>query len=487
MTRYLCISVTFLDPFFHGKGDSDAEHPAGRPEWPPSPMRLFQALLAGSRTGCRNREWSPAKAAAFRWLECQGAPLIVAPVARLASAVTLFVPNNDGDKKFDRQERLTSKLVYPHRLCGGDTVHYLWPIDEAAHSHAVLLAGEARHLLSLGWGIDQVVGNGRILDEAQAAELRGQGMCWRPWTHYRLGQQQRRIPVKGSLSDLERVHKSFLGRVNRMQYRRPIKVTRFDTVTYMSVCTMPWRSYAVFELPEGVAFRQVDVVKVAAMLRSLTCREHNRRDFQEQFPEIDPEVYLAGHVNRTEQTPPRFSYLPLPTIGHEHADGMIRRLLIAEPYGGDGSCARWAQNRLRNQTLRDIDGNECGELLDLWRSGSEAMIQRYVGEGEVWSTVTPVILPGFDDGKHTKAEKLFLTAVKQAGLPLEAFAELALRKAPFWPRSQHPRSYHRPDYLKSLPAWHAWIRFREAICGPVAIGAGRHCGLGVFAAEESRK
>ncbi|MER3462825.1 MAG: type I-U CRISPR-associated protein Cas5/Cas6, partial [Armatimonadota bacterium] len=45
MTRHLCISVTPLDDLFHGKGDDD------EPEWPPSPMRLFQALVAGSRTG----------------------------------------------------------------------------------------------------------------------------------------------------------------------------------------------------------------------------------------------------------------------------------------------------------------------------------------------------------------------------------------------------------------------------------------------------
>jgi CRISPR-associated protein Csb2 len=483
MMRYhLCISITFLDPLFHGKGNSDADHPDGRPEWPPSPLRLFQALLAGSRTGCRNREWSPAKAEAFCWLERQGPPLIVAPLARPASAVTLFVPNNDGDKAFNRQDRLTGKIMHPHRLCEGDTLHYLWPIDDSAQSHALLLSREARHLLTLGWGIDQVVGNGRILDEPQAAELQKQGHRWQAWTGHWPGRPQWRRPVKDSLLDLERVHQSFLGRINGRQYRPPLKLSRFDTVTYMSVSTMPPRSYAVFELPEGIAFRQVAVVKVAAMLRSLTCREQNRQDFQEQFPDTDPKVYLAGHVNDSAQTPPRFSYLPLPTIGHEHADGLIRRLLIAEPYGHDGSYARWAQVRLRTQVLRDNNGNERGVLLDIWRKASMRIIQRYVDESQTWSTVTPVVLPGFDDGKLTKAEKLFLTAAKQAGVPVDAIAELSLRKAPFWPGGQHPAVYHRPNYLQHLPAWHAGLRFREALPGPLAIGAGRHCGLGLFAA-----
>lgn len=252
---------------------------------------------------------------------------------------------------------------------------------------------------------------------------------------------------------------------------------------------LPPRPSAVFELPDGIAFRPVDADKVAAMLRSLVCREEHRTDFEEQFGE-DPEVYLAGHMNGGHPALPRFSYLPLPTIGHKHADGMIRRLLIAEPFGGDGTHAYWARYRLRNQTLLDHDGNERGVLLDVWRPGSRAMIARYVDESRVWTSVTPVILPGYDDFKRNgsaqderpnKAERLFVKALTQAGLPLEAISDVTLRKAPFWPGAQHPREYHRPNYLKGYAAWHVHLVFRESISGPLAIGAGRHGGLGIFA------
>jgi len=203
------------------------------------------------------------------------------------------------------------------------------------------------------------------------------------------------------------------------------------------------------------------------------------------FP-CDAETYVAGHIaEKNGDTPARFSYLPLPTIGHEHADGMIRRLLIAEPYGGDGSHARWAQRRLVNQSLRDHDGNERGILLELWRTTSERVVGDYVGEGKDWATVTPVILPGFDDGRQAKADKLVLKAVTQAGIPPGAVSDLAVRMAPFWPGSLHPRQYQRPNYLQHLPGWHVRLRFREPIPGPLALGAGRHCGLGVFARVES--
>ena len=219
------------------------------------------------------------------------------------------------------------------------------------------------------------------------------------------------------------------------------------------------------------------------MLRSVACRSENRRDFEEQFGSI-AEVYVAGHTHGERHTPPRFSYLPLPTIGHPHSDGMIRRLLIAEPYGGDGLRARWAGRRLVGQVLRDTHGDGRGRLLELWRKTSRDMIGRYAGEGKTWSTVTPTVLPGYDDGKLAKAEKLFLQAIEQAGLSVGGITDLTMRKAPFWPGSQHSNHYRKPRYLKHLPAWHVRLTFNGTALGPLAVGAGRHIGLGLMAVSD---
>lgn len=494
MTRYFSVSVRLLDPQFHGKCDED------EPEWPPSPMRLFQALLAGSRTGCRNADWSDVRAAAFEWLERlsqQSPPEIVAPEVSRSSGYTSFVPNNDGDKKFDRQDRLTSKIVRPHRLVNATyshddrhRLHYLWGIrDEdwpAAEPHAKLLCREARNLLALGWGIDQAVGHGQILSEGEAAKLPGNR--WRALLGPSSGKQTLRVPKEGSLKDLQRSHESFEARIRVVRHGRrtaleyqPIYRARvFDAVVYLPAGAVPPRHYAVFELPEGIAFRQEAANEVAAMLRSLACR-CAQADTHE-FPG-GAETFVAGHLERdTECTPPRFSYLPLPTVGGEHADGMIRRLLVTEAYGGDGSHSRWAQQRLRGQVLRDVAGNERGVLLDLWRSGSRTMIHRYVEDSEAWASVTPLILPGFDDGNLKKRDAMVLKAISQAGIAIEQVTSFTLRKAPYWHGSQHPRGYRRPDYLKHYPGWHVYLRFQQQVSGPLVIGAGRHCGLGLFAA-----
>jgi CRISPR-associated protein Csb2 len=473
-SRYLCISVTFLDPLFHGQGDEV-------PEWPPSPMRLAQALVAGARTGYPGRAWSDARAHALGLLS-ERPPLIVGPEARRATRCTYFVPNNQSDVVLDRQERLTSKVAWPHRLLSGETVHYVWAIEPGEEEAARCLCDMAKCILCLGWGIDQVAASGRVLSEVEVGALPGRR--WQPWRLQRTGSQGWRVPSGDFVGDLDGCYRSFLKRVDGQSYCPDRKPTSFDVVHYVSSTALPPRAYAAFELPEGVAFRAENVAAVAAMLRSLACRLAREDEGAHAFPG-GAEVYVAGHVEQgTDETPPRFSYLPLPSIGHEHADGMIRRLLIAEPFGGEGVHAMWAQQRLRNGTLQDDRGNERGVLLDLWRHSSRRVVELYVRESQCWYSVTPVIIPGFDDGEQMKAERLFLKAVAQAGIPIAAVDWVALRKAPFWAGGAHPRQYFVPEYMRHFSRWHVAIRFREPIPGPLSIGVGRHVGLGLFAAPE---
>lgn len=477
MSRHLCISATFLDRAFHGKADGDS------PEWPPSPLRLFQALLAGARAGGRVGQWSTAQGEAFRWLERQGPPLIIAPEVDFSRGFTTFVPNNDGDQKPIRESRLTGKQVQPIFLRDGSSVHYLWPLEEeewiASRHQIEWISSEARHLFALGWGIDCAFAEGRLMNEGATDQL--SGIRWRPSAvaESRTG-DVRRVPVAGTLENLEDVYRSFCETVDGKSYRPRSKPAVFGSVVYLTETSMSFRPCARFEFVEEVAFRQEETSIVGAMLRGRTC-ELAKADTHD-FPG-GSEKYVAGHLAR-QTAAERFSYLPLPTIGHPHADGMIRRVLIAEPHGGDGSHARWVQSRVRNASLRDEGGQERTLLLEPWRAGR--VWELYLDYATAWSSVTPVILPGHDDhDSRRKAPALFLKAVEQAGIPRAAVAELQLRKAPFWPGSQHPRQYRRPGYLKHFPAWHAFIRFREPFPGPLAIGAGRHCGLGLFAAANA--
>jgi len=86
--------------------------------------------------------------------------------------------------------------------------------------------------------------------------------------------------------------------------------------------------------------------------------------------------------------------------------------------------------------------------------------------------------------KYSKVEKLLLKAIEQAGYSTEGLHDLYVQKAPFIKGAYHPRAYTRPKYLKSFSATHVRLAWKQEIAGPLALGAGRHCGLGLFADVE---
>ena len=70
----------------------------------------------------------------------------------------------------------------------------------------------------------------------------------------------------------------------------------------------------------------------------------------------DPEEYVAGHVAEGVRTRPPGSPTSLAKHRHEHADGLVRRLIVAEPYRGDGRRAQWAVRVLQGALLTDENG-----------------------------------------------------------------------------------------------------------------------------------
>lgn len=511
MIRHLSISVTLLDNLFHGKGESD------EPEWPPSPMRLFQALVAGSRTGRHNGDWSEAKTEALRWLERRDPPVIVGPEATRASLYTLFVPNNDGDRKFDRQERLTPKIVQPYRLVGGasesggtDALHYLWAITERewdeACPHADVLCCEARRLMALGWGIDQAVACGRMLSGDEVKALRG--VWWWPAGESMARQLGLRAPRDGTLVDLGRAHEAFLNRLSHVQPPKAREPRIYRRVVYTPQNIVLPRFFAAFALRPldsdvGFAsFRVERSIRVAAMLRHAACKAAQ--------DDLDPDGwrteewslrFVAGHgpvgsPKRRDKADayPRFSYLPLPSIGHRHADGRIRRALIAESFGGDGRSARWVAQRLAGTILIDEKRGPVARLESVGLGDAEfrTVFPRFAAQNAaeaatVWTSVTPVVLPGYDDHRAAKRERLLLDCLHHAGIDPAAVDTIESRFAAWQPRDGGasallPTAYRRPEHLQNLPACHVRMRFRTPVTGPIALGAGRHCGLGVLAA-----
>jgi CRISPR-associated protein Csb2 len=520
MPSTLHISVTFLQPTCHARMGKEDAAPN---EWPPSPLRLFQAMVAGAAARWAGDDGSPSgrltaavPIGAFRWLEslCESSPpTILAPRAVTGQAVPRYVPNNSADLVVARWARgdalatfedRTKKVFRPTHLLDGSTIHFLWPLrdhqlSEADH-HLPTLTAAARSIVALGWGIDAAIGDARLISDEDARRLSGERWTPQP-TGAAPGSPVLRLPVPGTLDALITRHDAFLARLNGGVFRPVPPLRAFATTTYRHAAILPARPFAAFVLrdlddpSEFAAFPPTRANHLAAMLRHAAC-EAAKHD-------LDPDGwrtnewalrFVAGHgpegapKRRANDDPhPRFSYLPLPTIGHRHADGLIRRVIVAEPFGGDGLSARWIARRLNNAVLHDEDRGPVARLepvspddpdfatvFSLYASPPRAEAARS------WISVTPVILPGFDDHQAAKRERLLTDCLRHAGIDPATLVNIESRPTSWSGSITAPhRAFTRPSYLTHLPPIHVRLTFAHPVAGPLALGAGRHAGLGV--------
>ena len=183
-------------------------------------------------------------------------------------------------------------------------------------------------------------------------------------------------------------------------------------------------------------------------------------------------------------------------MGHAHADPGVRRVMLAASVGDD-ALLDYVARRLQGQVLEPDPecadpflGSEPPMLIRLSRRVRDGVVNAYTKPANIWHSFTPVILPGHDDHKPGKTRALIERALHQSGIeqPCEfecsAFSRFPKSYSTHkYDRNNRPQGYFRPGYLNGLTAVHLTLRFEDnvKVPGPLAIGAGRHCGLGLFA------
>jgi CRISPR-associated protein Csb2 len=486
---HLLITVRWLDERYHGLLTRE-----GPPEWPPSPYRLFQALVAGI---ARRGGLDSALGESLAWLQRLDPPLIIAPRARPGQVITRFVPNNDGNKKFDRQSRLTDKTFRPMLMLDPPVIHYLWPVHKDNPEMEERICEASHCLTTFGWGIDLAYADARFIDSDKIKGLLG--VRWYP----RLGVQQDsgmlRLPVidkdtqEDTLSDLRRCYQSALNRIKRGRPLNTVEKPKvFDHVFYESTERLLARPNVVFELRRDdgnfFAYPLNKLIHIAGMVRHLA-KEEMMKSPPDGVDDAWVETYVAGHARPSAVEHRQFSYLPLASIGHTHTDPSVRRVMIVAPLGDD-QLLEYLAIRLNGQQLIPTSETKLERLPTLVRVRSNKVASFYTQPANSWASVTPVILPGHNDHKPDKTRKLIEKALAQSGIeqpcefdwsPFSLFTKsLSAYK---YDREKRSIGYIRPSHLLTQTAVHLVLRFNEGveIPGPVAIGAGRHCGFGVFA------
>lgn len=493
MRQHLLVSVHLTHDRYHGASD-----------WPPSPARVFQALVAGAAKGGTLTEGS---VDALRWLELQAPPIIAAPHVQDGQPVLLYVPNNDLDAVGGDIRRVADlrvgKLVEPRLTAPGVPLLYAWPFEPDAEAEARVLGLQAvvERLYQLGRGVDMAWARAEVLDDdALAARLASyEGVVHRP-TPGGSGSLALACPQPGSLASLQarfaalgrRFSWHGAGKKASLLFTQPPKA-RFAEVSYDSPMT-----HHLFDLrdPESPsAFKVWQFHRAHDLVVAVRDRVAERlgKVFANLRSEI--EQVIVGRANDRPALP-RVRFVPLPSIGHEHVDRAIRRVLVQVP----SDCVfspedvRWAVAGIEATAL---------EGCAIVPATDDKMLGHYgVGTREgfrAWQSVTPVALPESaarrrieptkraDEAKggaeraeeETRARASVAQALRHAGLR-ERVVSMRLQREPFERRGRRAEAFAEGTRFAKERLWHLAIEFDRPISGPLVLGDGRYLGLGVM-------
>jgi len=473
VTRYLLLSIYFLDDRYHGLTDN-----GDRPEWPPSPFRVFQALVAGN---ARGPTISESLKNALQWLESlKEPPDIIAPQAQTGRTSLTYVLNNVSSRS------RTPKTIQPTLLNGDRLVQYAWKFDASdadSVKHAESLKDAARHINALGWGIDLAVGNGDIVEALPP--LPEHRIQYHPANAGFSWGLDLRVPRQESLLSLERTYGDFIRRyelpgVTKLESAGAI----YDLCRYVVGATRPNVAFRLVNADgDTISVRHQMLAPLVGLVRALA----NHSDVAASLGQDVIDREIKGHPK--ESTNERVSILPLPTIRKGPTDGRIRRIMLAQPYDSNGMLCERLGRLFDGQELTAFSEDDRFPPIFLERiTRRDTVLPYYTGISRVWASVTPVLLPGYDDrkehhGDHQKrlarAEQLVCKALRHAGIAIPAYVELS--HVPCWTGSLHAQEYNPREKLAHYPRWHVRLTFERPWMGPLVIGAGRHCGFGLFA------
>lgn len=499
----LCFSIRFLQPLCHGRGDFE------KPEWPPSPLRFLQALVAASAAHWNERISLSHSVDALTWLEEQSTPIIVTTTGRSSiNPYALYIPNNSTDLvasqwlngNLTNSVKREKKVVCPTHLIG-ESLHYIYTLPEGICPHFKTLQKAARSITHLGWGIDMVVGNAELLNEKQVSQFEGE--FWHSMPDQ--NGTALRVPKAGTLKALMANHKASQIKFSSGDFNPKPSLTTFKTAYYrrnIDPVPRPFLAFSILKTDDS-GFKAFDTVRhtrdVAAMVRSAVA--NSARQFG--WPEDRINSFIHGHGSAKSgqaTTDDRLMFLPLPSITPIKVDS-IRRVLVVAP---QGCPTKELRNILNGVELTREGKPEPVALLTLLPK-SDRTVENYTKASQTWSTVTPVLLPGYDDPGHIRKKlksvtdsatqkklleklnnrvlQLLQKAFIQAGFSKDLVDEIQFdwRHVGFRSGVDLASKFARPENLKKFPAFHVFVKFPVNTAGPIAVGAGRYRGFGTFA------
>ena len=457
----LTISVEFL----HGtyRADPTGTANTGRlthGEWPPSPARLFAALVAadGTRDECRVTDGSE-----LEWLEGLLPPVIHAASLHHAQRLEprYVVEHRSGPSKSNHQEYVgrTGALVRPGVRVSVSRPKVVYAWDEAAPSDATLNALRQR-----------AARVGYLGTSDSPARLRVSTVMRPPETDTFTPDQQGdtiiNVTKHGDLQVLDRLfdewrnHGAAIGRAqfpalsHGQRYRSPAQPLERDAGSVVA-----W-----LRLGSPVSGRRVSAL--TALFKAAVLSQHERL-----YGEPDRILHGHGFDKRGYEIA---RYLALPNVGYKWSRGLIHGLALWLPPGVDPIVRRRARDAALEIGRLTGPGVNVRVARASDEDGTTTQPARWCKPSSTWATAFPAI--------HERRRTLDLDELarwcRNAGLPAPVDFRSARTPLVGGAVDLAPVEVNRPG-RPGLPYSHVKIRFAEPVPGPVVIGSGRQRGFGL--------
>jgi CRISPR-associated protein Csb2 len=466
------VTVTLLHGTFHG-GSPDDTVSAGRQatgEWPPSPARLFCALVAAEGTRARCQLTSGEE---LSWLENQPAPDIYASppedvlVSRLRDRYVVVDAAAEGAVQDypARQARLVRRGV--RQSPQDPRITYAWPEVKPSPGQLAALRVRAARVGYLGCADTPVM---VVVSDHLPDDL---GALWRVG---RSSSITLPVPYPGFLQALDDSYDAWVGGA---------KVRR-SWIRTQRVGYLPAGNAVSTPRPErpSVIWLRLDRAVGGGKLLAVTdtLRQAVLDHVQRLLPGGEVPDVLHGHRPHGAEGPQAW-FLALPDVGHSRADGRLLGAAVWLPPSTDPDLV---------QAVRTAVARLCGERLvapgrfDLELSvfGGErrpwaANPRRWTRLARRWVTATPIVHERWT--KHGPGLAEIMRWCRHAYVPTPV-VDAHLTRFPALPGALdlHPSQVTRSG-RERRPYSHAVIEFAEPVEGPVVIGRSRQLGLGLMA------
>ena len=460
----LAISVELLHGTF--RGDPDGTANTGhltRGEWPPSPARLFAALVAADGTRDRRRVTDGPE---LEWFERLPPPVIHAHAKPCHQRLEpRYVVRHEGTASKATHQEYVGRSGALNRAGvrvapRSPFIVYSWDTESPDRATLVALGRRAARIGYLGASDSPV----RVRVTTRLPVSATENDAFIP---DQLGNTVINVTEPNDLRVLDRMYDAWCERgasVTRLQfpalrhgktYRAPGSAKPVD------------RGEVVAWLRLAVALSGRRISTVTGLFKEAVLSQHQRLHGE-------PPDVLHGHgFNGGGYDIAR--YLALPDVGHRWSRGRIHGLALWMPPGCDVTARRMARDAAFAVTRLVGDGVD---VLVTPRDDEArpfaAHPDRWLRKSRAWVTAFPAI--------HERRRTLDLAEVIRwclhAGLP-EPVAFRATR-APLVAGGIDlaPVEVNRRG-RPALPYSHVELRFAEAVPGPVVIGSGRQRGFGL--------